>query len=68
VDRFDNIRVFGKVLESSSFAGGAAPKGFQVDRPRLTFLSVLVRTLAKGSDDRGITRIPMTIRRPNGLC
>jgi hypothetical protein len=29
--------VFAKVVESSSFAGVAAQKGFQVDRPRLTF-------------------------------
>jgi hypothetical protein len=58
VDRFDDIRVFAKVVESSSFAGAAAQKGFHVDRPRLTFLSVLVCTLAKGSDACEITRIP----------
>ena len=58
MDRFDDIRVFAKVMESSSFAGAAAQKGFQVDRPRLTFLSVLVCTLAKGSDDCEITRRP----------
>ena len=58
MDCFDNIRVFAKVAESSSFAGAAAQKGFHVDRPRLTFLSVLVCTLAKGSDACEITRIP----------
>jgi hypothetical protein len=58
VDRFDNMRVFAKVAESSSFAGATAQKGFRVDRPRLTFLSVLVCTLAKGSDACEITRIP----------
>jgi hypothetical protein len=36
MDRFDNTRVFAKIVESSSFAGAAAQKGFQVDRPGLT--------------------------------
>ena len=59
MDRFDSMRVFAKVVESSSFAGAAAQKGFQVDRPPdLPFLSVLVCIRAKGSGDRGITRIP----------
>ena len=58
MDRFDNTRGFAKIVESSSFAGAAAQKGFQVDRPRLTFLSVLGCILAKGSDDCEITRIP----------
>jgi hypothetical protein len=37
VDRFDNTPVFANVVESSSLAGAAAQKGFQADRPRLTF-------------------------------
>jgi DNA-binding transcriptional LysR family regulator len=28
LDRFDDIRVFAKVVESSNFAGAAAQKGF----------------------------------------
>ena len=59
VDRSDNTRVFAKIVESSSFAGAAAQKGFQVTIvPDLPFLSVLVCTLAKASDDCEITRIP----------
>jgi hypothetical protein len=58
LDRFDNIRVFAKVVESSNFAGAAAQKGFRSIVPDLPFLSVLVCILAKGSDDCEITRIP----------
>ena len=58
MDRFDSMRVFAKVVESSSFAGAAAQEGFQVDRPRLAFLPLLVCILAKGSSDCEITRIP----------